>query len=198
MKKKHIRGILFLLIGIFAFFIAGEKKTSGNIEKNLKENIIRFHVRANSDSKYDQRNKLKVRDAIVNYMSPYMEKADTKEEAMKILRQKKGGIQKTAEETLRRLGDPKKINVHYTTETFPEKTYGNYTFPEGVYDAVRVDIGVAKGHNWWCVMFPDLCVTKDDEVQINQNAKKKMEQLLGKKTVNHLETNRYLQWLWEL
>lgn len=198
MKKKHMRGILFLLIGIFVFFIAGEKKTSGNIEKNLKENIIRFHVRANSDSKYDQRNKLKVRDAIVNYMSPYMEKADTKEEAMKILRQKKGGIQKTAEETLRRLGDSKKINVHYTTETFPEKTYGNYTFPEGVYDAVRVDIGVAKGHNWWCVMFPDLCVTKDDEVQINQNAKKKMEQLLGKKTVNHLETNRYLQWLWEL
>lgn len=198
MKKKHMRGILFLLIGIFVFFIAGEKKTSGNIEKNLKENIIRFHVRANSDSKYDQRNKLKVRDAIVNYMSPYMEKADTKEEAMKILRQKKGGIQKTAEETLRRLGDSKKINVHYTTETFPEKTYGNYTFPEGVYDAVRVDIGVAKGHNWWCVMFPDLCVTKDDEVQINQNAKKKMEQLLGKKTVNQLETNRYLQWLWEL
>ena len=197
MKKKHMRGILFLIVGMFAFFIAGEKRTSKNIEKNLKENIIRFHVRANSDSKYDQRNKLKVRDAIVNYMSSYMEKADTKEEAMKILRQKKGGIQKTAKETLRRLGDSKKINVYYTTETFPEKTYGNYTFPEGVYDAVRVDIGTAKGHNWWCVMFPDLCVTKDDEVEINQNAKKKMEQLLGKKTVNHLEANRYLQWLWE-
>lgn len=192
-----MRGILFLIVGMFVFFIVGEKKTSENIEKNLKENIIRFHVRANSNSKYDQRNKLEVRDAIVNYMSQYMKKAETKEEAMKILRQKKGGIQKTAEETLRRLGDSQKINVYYTTETFPEKTYGNYTFPEGVYDAVRVDIGTAKGHNWWCVMFPDLCVTKDDEVKINQNAKKKMEQLLGEKTVNHLEANRYLQWLWE-
>lgn len=197
MKKKHMRGILFLIVGMFAFFIAGEKKTSRNIEKNLKENIIRFHVRANSDSKYDQRNKLKVRDAVVDYVSSYMENADTKEEAMKILRQEKGGIQKTAEETLRRLGDSKKIKVYYTTETFPEKTYGNYTFPEGVYDAVRVDIGTAKGHNWWCVMFPDLCVTKDDEIEINQSAKKKMEQLLGKNAVNHLEANRYLQWLWE-
>lgn len=197
MKKKHMRGILFLIVGMFAFFIAGEKKTSRNIEKNLKENIIRFHVRANSDSKYDQRNKLKVRDAVVDYVSSYMENADTKEEAMKILRQEKGGIQKTAEETLRRLGDSKKIKVYYTTETFPEKTYGNYTFPEGVYDAVRVDIGTAKGHNWWCVMFPDLCVTKDDEIEINQSAKKKMEQLLGKKAVNHLEANRYLQWLWK-
>lgn len=197
MKKKHMTGVLFFVIGILLFLMIGEKKTSAEIENDLKENVIRFHVRANSDSRLDQQNKLKVRDAVIDYISPYMEKAGTKEEAMKILKQKKGGIQKTAEETLRRLGDCKKINVHFTTEKFPKKTYGTYTFPEGIYDAVRVDVGNAKGHNWWCVMFPDLCITKDDAVKINKDARKKMEHLLGEKTVNHLETNRYLQWLWK-
>ena len=76
-----------------------------------------------------------------------------------------------------------KVNVHFVQEKFPEKNYGQYTFPEGIYDAVRIDLGAAKGHNWWCVMFPDLCVTKDDKVRINNTARKKMEKLLREKTI---------------
>lgn len=195
MTMKHKKGILFLMLGIIGLCMIGEKRISAKIEKDLKENIIRFHVRANSDSKADQQDKLKVRNAVVDYMGPYMEKAETKEEAMKILKQKKGGIQKTAEDTLEKLGKIPKITVYFTTEEFPQKTYGTYVFPEGVYDAVRVDIGAARGHNWWCVMFPDLCITKDDEMEINQNAKKKMEHLLGSSTVKAMEKNRYLHWL---
>ena len=85
-----------------------------------------------------------------------------------------------------------------TRKKFPEKNYGQYTFPEGIYDAVRIDLGAAKGHNWWCVMFPDLCVTKDDKVRINNTARKKMEKLLGKKTIRKITKDKYLGWLFKV
>ena len=66
-----------------------------------------------------------------------------------------------------------------------------------IYDALRIDLGEAKGHNWWCVMFPDLCVTKDDKVRINNTARKKMEKLLGKKAVEKITKDKYLGWLFK-
>ena len=100
----------------------------------------------------------------------------------------KNRIKNTAQEILKKEGVKQKVNVHFVQEKFPEKNYGQYTFPEGIYDAVRIDLGAAKGHNWWCVMFPDLCVTKDDKVRINNTARKKMEKLLGKKTIRKIIT----------
>lgn len=195
MKKKLIvRGCLFLTVLILCAAV-GKKHSSEKIEHNLKENLIRFHVRANSNQKSDQAYKLKVRDAVIDYVSPYMESADTKEEALELLKKKKNGIQKTAEQTLKQYGVRQTVTVCFTEEEFPEKTYGDYTFPAGVYDAVRVNLGKAEGHNWWCVMFPDLCVTKDDEVEINEKAKEKMEKILGHYTVEKLQRSRYFGWL---
>ena len=156
------------------------KIQQNKIQQNLKNNLIRFHVRANSDSSFDQACKLKVRDAVISKVSQMMDKADTKEEAFDILKKQKDSIKNTAQEILKKEGVIQKVKVHFVQEKFPEKTYGQYTFPEGIYDALRIDLGEAKGHNWWCVMFPDLCVTKDDKVRINNTARKKMEKLLGK------------------
>lgn len=194
MKKKLIVGGCFFLAVIF-ICIAVRKKNSENIGKNLKGNIIRFHVRANSDRQSDQRYKLKVRDAVIDYISPWMESVNTKEQAWKILKQRKEEIRKTAEHTLNQYGVRQTVTVRFTEENFPEKTYGNYTFPAGRYDAVRVDLGKAQGHNWWCVMFPNLCATKDDEIKINEKAKKKMEKILGSDTVEKLQNSRYFDWL---
>ena len=164
-------------------------------QQSLAKEVFRFHVIAESDSANDQRIKLKVRDAVIDYVSPYMELADSKEEALELFKKKKDGIQKTAEQTLKRYGVRQTVTVCFTEEEFPEKTYGDYTFPAGVYDAVRVNLGKAEGHNWWCVMFPDLCVTKDDEVEINEKAKEKMEKILGHYTVEKLQRSRYFGWL---
>lgn len=109
----------------------------------------------------------------------------------------KNRIKNTAQEILKKEGVKQKVNVHFVQEKFPEKNYGQYTFPEGIYDAVRIDLGAAKGHNWWCVMFPDLCVTKDDKVRINNTARKKMEKLLGKKTIRKITKDKYLGWLFK-
>lgn len=195
MKKKIlVRGCLFFGI-IFLCFAIGKKRSSVEIENNLRENLIRFHVRANSDKKSDQAYKRKVRDAVIDYVSPYMEIAETKEEALNLLQKKKEGIKKIAQQTLNKYGVTQTVTVRFTQEEFPERTYGNYTFPKGTYDAVRVDLGKAEGHNWWCVMFPDLCVTKDDEVEINKKAKEKMEKILGHDTVEKLQKSRYFGWL---
>lgn len=192
-----IRGCLFFII-IAGSIMIWQRYTSHKIQQNLKNNLIRFHVRANSDSRFDQACKLKVRDAVIGKVSQMMDGADTKEEAFYILKIQKNRIKNTAQEILKKEGVKQKVNVHFVQEKFPEKNYGQYTFPEGIYDAVRIDLGAAKGHNWWCVMFPDLCVTKDDKVRINSTARKKMEKLLGKKTIRKITKDKYLGWLFKV
>lgn len=192
-----IKGFLFLIM-IFSVFMTNQKIANTKIQQNLKKNLIRFHVRANSNSQSDQAYKLKVRDAVINEISPRLGEAKTKEEAFKILKTQKKRIKNTAQEILKKEGVKQKVTVRFVQERFPEKSYGQYTFPEGIYDAVRIDLGKAKGHNWWCVMFPDLCVTKDDKVRINNTARKKMEKLLGKKTMDKITKDKYLGWLFEV
>ena len=200
-KKNMIRGCLFFIIIAGSIMIwqryTFHKIQQNKIQQNLKNNLIRFHVRANSDSSFDQACKLKVRDAVISKVSQMMDKADTKEEAFDILKKQKDSIKNTAQEILKKEGVIQKVKVHFVQEKFPEKTYGQYTFPEGIYDALRIDLGEAKGHNWWCVMFPDLCVTKDDKVRINNTARKKMEKLLGKKAVGKITKDKYLGWLFK-
>lgn len=198
MSKKNIMQC-GLLMAIFVICIMSSKKRSeAKIQQNLRNHLIRFHVRANSDSKLDQAYKIKVRDAVIDEISPKLNGAKTKEEAFKILKYQKKRIKNITKETLNKEGVKQRVNVHFVREKFPEKSYGQYRFPEGIYDAVRIDLGEAKGHNWWCVMFPDLCVTKDDKVRINNTARKKMEKLLGKKTIDKITKDKYLGWLFEV
>lgn len=196
-KKMMIKGCFFLIV-IFGMIVIGQRTSNAKIQQNLKNNLIRFHVRANSNSPADQAYKLKVRDAVIDQISPKLCEAKTKEEAFKILKIQKNRIKNTAREILNKEGVKQKVTVRFVQERFPEKSYGQYTFPEGIYDAVRIDLGKAKGHNWWCVMFPDLCVTKDDKVRINNTARKKMEKLLGKKTIDKITKDKYLGWLFEV
>ena len=138
-----IKGILFLAIACM-IFVAGQRKSNNIIQQNLKSNLIRFHVRANSNSRMDQTYKLKVRDAVIDQISPELSEAKTKEEAFKILKMQKNRIKNTAQEILKKEGVKQKVNVHFVQEKFPEKNYGQYTFPEGIYDAVRILDGCLK------------------------------------------------------
>ena len=200
-KKLYLKRALFygMLLLLLVFTVDSAKKAyeGRRMQEDIAEKILRFHVRANSDSSFDQACKLKVRDAVISKVSQMMDKADTKEEAFDILKKQKDSIKNTAKEILKKEGVIQKVKVHFVQEKFPEKTYGQYTFPEGVYDALRIDLGEAKGHNWWCVMFPDLWVTKDDKVRINNTARKKMEKLLGKKVVEKITKDKYLGWLFK-
>lgn len=121
------------------------------------ENLIRFHVLANSDSPEDQGLKLKVRDKIINTMSGDLENSKDVNETRDILINNLGKIENAAREEIYENGQDYDVKVILGEYKFPTKRYGNVVFPAGKYEALRVEIGRAKGQNWWCVMFPPLC-----------------------------------------
>lgn len=191
--------MLFLAAAVILGALCSKGKDD-RVSENIKQKVVRFHIRANSDSKKDQAEKLLVRDQVVKYLKPYMEHAKTKEEAEKVLASKKQDIAKVAKTTLKKNGRELPVKVYMTREEFPKKDYGSYVFPKGTYDALRIDLGNADGHNWWCVMFPDLCITKESEAAKDKKTRKKLEQQVGKKGVKKLEKKKgklpwFLQWL---
>ena len=122
-----------------------------------KENtpaVLRLHILANSDSAEDQRVKLLVRDALVREFAP----ADSLEEAEEVLLGDGGGVLETVNRVLQEQGCAYGALLRFGVMEFPDKTYGGTTYPAGKYEALRVELGNASGQNWWCVLFPPLCL----------------------------------------
>lgn len=123
---------------------------------NAKDNIVRIHIRAASDSEYDQQIKISVRDEINEYLAPKLKDVKTKKQAEKIIIESLPEIERTGRSVAEC-----DVSARLVQEYFPEKTYGNKTYPAGEYTALIVDIGGGKGRNWWCVAFPPMCYTSD-------------------------------------
>jgi len=159
--KNNLKKI-FIIAGIFvcaAVCVNGiglhnEKVT---YQKSIAQKILRFHVIANSDSNEDQNVKLKVRDGVLEYLQPYFENCKSKPDCKAVIEAKKSEIKNRAEEILRQEGFDESVEVKLQDRYFPVKSYGEYTFPEGEYEALCIEIGEAKGKNWWCVLYPRLC-----------------------------------------
>ena len=127
------------------------------ISKTCNDNLIRFHVIANSDSERDQALKRKVRDLIVTRMTPEFKAARNLAEARGIAKAHLAEIKNIAVGETWAWGENYSISVQLGKYDFPIKTYGKVTLPAGRYEAVRVVIGKGQGANWWCVLFPPLC-----------------------------------------
>ncbi len=124
----------------------------------IRENVIRMHVVANSDSEADQRLKLIVRDEILREGEALLQNTQEKEEALAALSENLSRFERTAKETLRENGCFLPVSVSLETAYFPTKEYETVTLPAGTYDALRVVIGAGEGKNFWCVLFPSLCL----------------------------------------
>ena len=129
-----------------------------NGEVGLYDKVIRLHVLANSDSEEDQALKLKVRDAVLEHTKDAITACADVTEAKHLIESKKDEILHICEKTIADEGYGYPVSVQFGTEKYPEKIYGTVTLPSGDYCSVRVMIGEAEGHNWWCVLFPPLCV----------------------------------------
>ena len=141
----------------------------GEFQKNcdsLSEKVLRLHVLANSDSEADQQLKLKVRDAILQESDRLFQQSDSKEAAMAQMATHLSDVEQVAERTLRKNGCDLPVTAALKMVKFNTRTYGNITLPAGEYDALQVEIGAAKGKNWWCVLFPSLCVPSSTNVQM--------------------------------
>ena len=128
-----------------------------NISSDISNSVFRLHVLANSDSKEDQELKLKVRDTLLNYMNSICSNCKNKDSAISIVKENKEVFEKIARKTIENEGYNYSIKINIGYFNFPTKKYGDISLPAGFYDALRIEIGEAKGHNWWCVMFPPLC-----------------------------------------
>ena len=131
--------------------------------KALEENLVRLHVVANSDSQEDQDLKLQVRDAVVEQLNQVMGTLDSAQAAKDFLSAHLTEIQQTANEVLQEAGSQLKAQVSLALEEFPTRVYDTFQPPAGLYEALRITIGEGEGHNWWCVVFPTLCVPASSE-----------------------------------
>ena len=129
----------------------------------LRENLIRLHVVAASDSEEDQAVKLRVRDALISALEAPMAGITDKDEARACLQEKLPELQSIAQRVLLNSGCEAPVLVSLTEEAFDTRVYDTFTLPAGVYDTLRVTIGEGEGRNWWCVVFPTLCLPATSE-----------------------------------
>lgn len=129
----------------------------------LRQNLIRLHVVANSDTFEDQQRKLMVRDAVTASLEKELQNVKDTELAKLYLQEKLPYIQLIAENTLQALGCKDEVIVSLCREAFDTRVYDTFTLPAGVYNALRIVIGEGQGRNWWCVVFPSLCIPVTSE-----------------------------------
>ncbi len=129
----------------------------------VSHDVFRLHILANSDSEADQAVKLKVRDCVLAYTEKLYRQAKSKEEAERVTAEHLQEIADAAAATLRENNSPDPVRAELVNMFFTTRYYENYTLPSGNYDALRLTIGKGEGHNWWCVMFPSLCVSAPAE-----------------------------------
>lgn len=134
-------------------------------QDQLQQKMIRLHVVANSDSDRDQALKLQVRDKVLAFTEQTMRASDNRAAANAALQTYLPVIERMAEETLRENGCWDSVEVRLEPTEFPLKAYNGFRLPAGEYMALRVLIGEAAGQNWWCVVYPPLCMTATADVQ---------------------------------
>ena len=140
--------ILLLLVGLLP--VHGEEE--------IYEKVVRLHVLANSNSEEDQAVKLEVRDAILAVTVPLLQNCQTREDAVLLLEENRTLLTDTARAVLRERGFEDTVHIEMGLESYPTRTYDSLCFPAGEYVSMRVSLGKGEGQNWWCCLFPPLCL----------------------------------------
>ena len=176
-----MRKTLSFIIGavVMALYIGVVVLGNDPLQPSIASKILRFHVLANSDSSRDQELKLLVRDAVGTYLQPYLENAESLEETKQIINAHMDDILKVAKETLEEHGSSYAVKAKIKRVDFPVKSYGSYTFPKGEYEALQIEIGEAKGQNWWCVLYPNMCFKGTVYEVVEKDAQTALKEVLS-------------------
>ena len=179
MKKICVlAGILISLVVTGLMVHAKQSK----MQQDLAEEVFRFHVLANSDSEEDQALKMQVKEAVIAYMKEEIPESDSVETTKEWARSHLDAIVTLAEAIIMEKGYTYEVMAEVTTCDFPEKTYGDITFPAGEYEALRIEIGEARGQNWWCVLYPNLCFIDAVHAVVPEEGKKDLKNVLEEDT----------------
>ena len=176
-EKSILLGFIFTIL--FSFLGFNSKC------ENISDKVFRLHVLANSDSSEDQQLKLCVRDKVLEYSKYIFSDAKNKDSAKQITQKHLEDIKNVAQQEVYDRGYDYKVNVKIDNMYFNTRQYGNVTMPAGNYDALKIFIGDSKGHNWWCVMFPPICLPAAEE-------SKQLDDVLDPSQMNIVENgNKY-------
>lgn len=137
----------------------------GQDQRDLASQVVRLHVLANSDDPEDQELKLQVRDAVLQAAEPLLSEVHSQAEAEAALSDSLDEIAQVGQAVVDEAGYDYPVQVELTTSYFPTREYDDFALPAGYYRALRVEIGAAQGHNWWCVVYPPLCSVGVTEIE---------------------------------
>lgn len=186
LKAPRVFFLIFIYALSFSMLLAGvkffhptETKNQEMVQENIADNIIRLHVIANSDTQTDQSLKLKVRDGIIGQLQKSIANTEAVSDAEKLLILQEDNIKKSAMDIIASSGFDYPVNVSLEKRYFPVKSYGDLVFPAGDYKALCVEIGKAKGRNWWCVLFPSLCFVDETYAVVPDSSKEKLKESLS-------------------
>lgn len=180
-KRRNIILTAILVIGMIWYIGSinmAKQVEAVDYQKGMAEEILRFHVIANSDSEDDQALKMKVKEEVVEYVSTLTACGEDLESTKYILSLYLEEIKEVAEQVIREEGYTYEVKVELTESYFPIKTYGEAVFPAGVYDALKIQIGKAQGKNWWCVLYPNLCFVDSAYGVLEEEQKEMLQNVL--------------------
>lgn len=155
-----------------------QKRLDREIQEGIAGEIFRLHVVANSDSKEDQELKMEVKKSVVDCLEENLGEEADLEETRRWVLENLPRIQAAAARTVEYQGADYPVSASVENTYFPDKTYGDCTFPAGEYEALNVRIGRAEGKNWWCVLYPSLCFIDDTWGVVSQEKKEELKEVL--------------------
>ena len=158
---SHTRRVLELGVGLglaLTLVLTALTDWHQRTAARVRADTIRLHILANSDTWDDQLLKLQVRDAVLEQVTAATQYAETKQQAVQTLRTAMPDLQRTAQRTLRHAGSSQQVQCRLEEIPFAARRYSGFWLPAGTYTALRIELGSAQGHNWFCVLYPALCV----------------------------------------
>lgn len=182
MKNQTITIVAIFLLIAFAVLLTACDIFPQNINGDIYGSVVRIHIRANSNDPVDQEVKLKVRDEITVYLGDLLADCKDKGQALEMISSNLSNIEQIANNTLYANNFQYKSAVSVKKEYFEERQYDEYIFPEGVYDALIIELGTGTGDNWWCVAFPPLCFVPDgdgEEIVYKSWVKEILDKIFG-------------------
>lgn len=200
--KRNAEKLILILAAISALLssmiVFEHMETAGQAElqRDLADKILRFHVIANSDSDADQQLKLLVRDGVMTYLEKEMPRSEDASAAAGWAREHTEEIEAAGRRALEQAGADFTVNAAVTTCFFSDRTYDRMLFPAGNYEALRVEIGAAQGHNWWGVLYPELCFLDCTNIVEENGERQKLKNVLTEEEYSDLSAASDFQIGW--
>ena len=179
MKKVYVFVPLFLCLIVASSVMT----TCLKMSEDISDKVFRLHILANSDEKYDQSLKLAVRDEILKISEVVYNNCKSVDEAIESTNSNIELFEKTALNVIKSYGFNYDVSVYTAKEFFNTRQYDDFTLPAGIYDSLKIEIGEAKGHNWWCVMFPSVCLS---------GCVSDFEESLSEEEIKMIESDKYV------